>query len=240
MLKTSYFIFVFISLLVNANAASVDDKALIEKFVKSFIVGEEPAKSIYPSVWKDSLESVSLDLNQVLGTNYGPGIAYGVVFYKLVKHPFNKVKAALQTPGSIPKMVCAIKTQNCVETVSQSPVDFRVKLAIHVPVLSDFKTEDLIWIYEGVQGRGVYEWKQVSDGGHLTYNHGAIVAWADGEQTKVLGIATHIIDQAHQIPWYGRAVANVFTKKHYSSYITVFESLLDSYASSSQSGTTSR
>ncbi|MGE0527682.1 MAG: hypothetical protein AB7P49_11510 [Bdellovibrionales bacterium] len=135
------------------------------------------------------------------------------------------MRSALHEPDGLLGVIAKVETLRNLKKISGSASNFLLDLTIKVPVLSDFKTQARVRLYQDSKQREVLEWKQVGQLGHLAYNRGFMIMESQGQTCKALVLGIHVIKDEHKIPWFGRATATSFTKTHYANYIKALESI---------------
>ena len=215
----------FVLILFWSGAFAVEEppwRIAVDQLVQSAVQGTDPAESFKPKKWSTRPEAELVDLNKVIHTDFHLGIGYGAIVSKIIEKPFSEIRKALFEKGNIFRLVAAVKTQKDFVKLAQTDRELSLKLSIDVPVLSNFRTQDRIRVYEQ-NGRGVLEWQQIGDEGDLAYNHGVMIINDDRDRTKAFVLGVHIIKPERKIPWFGRGTAAAFAKSHYTNYITALE-----------------
>lgn len=212
-----YAVLIFL-LFVNATASANSQLERVDTFIESEI------RKPLAKPFKDHVSL--LDLNKLANVSFDSGIAYGVTVSKTVHTSYSDIRSRLQAPGGIFNVVSAVKTQRNFVKLEETANTLSLKLSIKVPIFSDFQTQDLVSLREDASGRGILEWKQIGDEGHLQYNRGAVVVESSGSSSRVTVIGVHILKQENKVPWVGRDTASTFAKTHYSNYIAALEEVL--------------
>lgn len=175
------------------------------------------AQSIDPGPYTTDLQTRDLDLPTEL-----PGRLYGAIAWKIVPQPLAKVRAFYAQPGAIFQTLAAVKTQRELEKLSESTNALELKLAIKVPVVRDYHTQDRLALENDR-----LSWRQSSGEGQLEYNQGYVQITPEGESAcRVLVVGVHLIKEEHRVPWIGRGTAARFARTHYAGYIDALETVL--------------
>lgn len=183
------------------------------------------AQPIDPGAYTKELQTKKLDLPQEV-----PGQLYGVVAWQILPYPIARVREQLRKPGGIYEVLQAIKTQRDLVKLTETPTEVEVKLAIIVPVVSDYHTQDKITL----DGNRL-SWRQSTTDGELAYNQGYTQITAEGESAvRVLVVGVHFIKPESRVPWIGRGAASRFAIRHYGGYVTALGSVLQAPAATAR------
>ena len=200
---------------IDANILKVDQ--FVTTAIQAPLISEES---------RAKFKTELVDLNNAIGTNYPPGIAYAVTVSKVIPYKYSDIQNLLTSRGGIYKVVTSIKTLRNFEKLSESDSEVSLRLSIAVPLVSDFKTQGRIRISDHSEKRGVLEWSQIGTDGDLLYNRGAVVVEDNGKTTRAFVIGIHILKLKNKIPWVGRKTALDFAKTHYQNYLSSLEMAL--------------
>lgn len=212
------------------------------KLINSVIERTKPGSALLPKTWTAEMQAREIDVNELTGSNFASGRAYGAVAAKLLNQSFENLRARFSKPDELLKLMKKVKTLSITDVKPSKPNGYQVRTTINVPIPAalqgpaaffgipaEFHTVDDIRLHKFSDVRGILEWKQANDDGELSYNHGvAIIELAGPKTTKITVVGIHILKPERPIPLIGRPFATNFAKDHYESFIEALESIENS------------
>src|SRR5262249_646701 len=142
-----------VSLSIADLASAAHDPIKIDQWITSMVAGESLSQKFYPTKWRREIENTSLNVNEILGTDYPHGIAYAAHPWKHSNVSFEKLKTLLNTKGGMFKICTAVKSQHNLKILSETDSTLTYQLDIKVPILDDFRTQAKLWTYIDKKGR---------------------------------------------------------------------------------------
>jgi len=220
-------LFIFISPFAMAIDGTI--KSALDKLGDAALNETEPIKSLLPKEFPTDLTSKELEVQEITGLDLGSsGRAFGAIGYQRLPYSSKEIATFLHKNKTPFELVSNVKTLRDIHLLSEKhddkSVEMSIKLAINVPVVSDFHTQIKIRAYEDEKKHGIYEWQSLNDEDDLNYVRGAVVVKAHDEKSSdVYVFGAYVIKPERKVPWLGRGTARSFAKSHYASYITALE-----------------
>lgn len=214
-----------------AHAIEPEIQTALDQLGAATISEKPPIAPLLPKDFPSDLTAKELDIKDLTGLDVENGRAFGAIGYQRLPYSYKTIMAFLRKDKAVLQLSYNVKTLRDIHVLSEKRddkgVELKLKLAINVPVVSDFHTQIQINAYEDERGHGIYEWRGMNDEDDLNYVRGAVVVKPhDDKSCDVYVVGAYVIKPERRVPWVGRGTARSFARSHYSSYITALETSL--------------